>query len=102
MGTTDSITPKSNTALASKAKTTPEFFTVKVRGFPCQAKKKDIRQFFAPQKPDSIRLPPKVKGVAYVGFTTEIEWKRALNKNRSFHGTSSFNTWKRANLEGFV
>jgi multiple RNA-binding domain-containing protein 1 len=63
-----------------------EFFTVKMRGFPCQSKKKDIRKFLEPLKPDSIRLPPKVKGVAYVGFASEKEWKNALNKNRSFHG----------------
>jgi len=63
-----------------------EFFTVKMRGFPCQSKKKDIRKFLEPLKPDSIRLPPKVKGVAYVGFASEKDWKNALNKNRSFHG----------------
>lgn len=63
-----------------------QFYTVKVRGFACQAKKKDIRQFFAGLKLDSVRLPPKVKGVAYVGFASEKAWKNALNKNRSFHG----------------
>ena len=71
-----------------KEKAVKEFFTLKTRGFSCQVKKKDIRDFFAPLKPDSIRLPPKVKGVAYVGFASEKDWKKALDKHRSFHGIS--------------
>lgn len=73
------LTPK-------KEKVVTEYFTLKARGFSCQAKKKDVRDFFAPLKPDSIRLPPKVKGVAYIGFASEKDWKKALDKHRSFHG----------------
>ena len=98
MGTSEGVTPKFGLTSTSKAKNVEEYFTVKVRGFPCQAKKKDIRQFFAPQKLDSIRLPPKVKGVAYVGLKTEIEWKRALNKNRSLHGMSPLNSYRRLSV----
>lgn len=73
-----------------KKKPEKEFLTLKARGFPCQTKKKDIRSFFLPLKPASIRLPPKVKGVAYVGFLTEKEFKKALDKHRSVYG-SAFN-----------
>lgn len=72
-----------------KKKPEKEFLTLKARGFPCQIKKKDIRSFFSPLKPASIRLPPKVKGVAYVGFLTEKEFKKALDKHRSVYGNAS-------------
>merc|ERR1712071_374997 len=73
VGASEGVAPKLSILTAKKIKTKVEYFTVKVRGFPSQAKKKDIKQFFAPQKPDSIRLPPKIKGVAYLGFATEVE-----------------------------
>ena len=69
-----------------KEKVKTEYFTLKVRGFPCKSSKKDIRDFFAPLKLDSIRLPPKVKGIAYIGFSSKKEWKKALDKHRSFYG----------------
>ncbi|KAJ8890365.1 hypothetical protein PR048_009873 [Dryococelus australis] len=63
-----------------------EFYTVKVRGLPYTAKKKEIKQFFSPLRPKTIRIPPKMKGFAYVGFKTEKDMKRALIKNMSFLG----------------
>ncbi|KAK2708669.1 probable RNA-binding protein 19 [Artemia franciscana] len=63
-----------------------ELITLKVRGLPFSAKKKDIKKFFKPIKLKSLRLPPKVKGVAYIGVITEKEFKLALNKNRSILG----------------
>jgi len=72
-----------------KEKVKTEYFTLKVRGFPCKSSKKDILDFFAPLIPDSIRLPPKVKGIAYIGFSSKKEWKKALDKHRSFYGNSS-------------
>lgn len=59
-------------------------FTVKVRGLGYKHVKKDIKQFFRPLKPKSIRLPPKIKGIAYVGFKKEPTMKKALLKNKSF------------------
>ncbi len=79
-------TEKTVKPTAKKEKVHKEYMHLKVRGFACQVKKKDIRDFFAPLKPDSIRLPPKVKGVAYIGFSSEKEMLKALNKHRSFHG----------------
>lgn len=67
-----------------------EYMHLKVKGFSCQVKKKDVKEFFAPLKLDSIRLPPKVKGVAYVGFSSERDLNKALNKHRSFHGNAIF------------
>ncbi|OAD52210.1 putative RNA-binding protein 19, partial [Eufriesea mexicana] len=61
-----------------------KFFTVKVRGLAYNHKKKDIKQFFRPLKPKSIRVPPKIKGIAYVGFKTEQHLRKALLKNKSF------------------
>lgn len=61
-------------------------FTVKVRGLGYKHVKKDIKQFFRPLKPKSIRLPPKIKGIAYVGFKKEPTMKKALLKNKSFLG----------------
>ncbi|KAJ1531958.1 hypothetical protein ONE63_000596 [Megalurothrips usitatus] len=61
-----------------------EFFTVKIVGLPCKAKKKDVKVFMKPLNPASIRVPRNVTGFAYVGFKTEKELKQALVKNRSF------------------
>lgn len=61
-------------------------YTLKIRGIAFKHKKKDIKQFFSATKPKSVRLCPKVKGIAYVGFNTEKEMKQALNKNKSFMG----------------
>ncbi|XP_058794674.1 probable RNA-binding protein 19 [Phymastichus coffea] len=60
-----------------------KFFTVKVRGLAYNHKKKDIKLFFKGLQPKSIRVPPKIKGIAYVGFKTEKQMKKALNKNKS-------------------
>ncbi|GAB1868922.1 Probable RNA-binding protein 19 [Camponotus japonicus] len=60
------------------------FFTVKLRGLAYKHVKKHIKQFFHPIKIASIRIPPKIKGIAYVGFKTEQAMKRALLKNKSF------------------
>jgi multiple RNA-binding domain-containing protein 1 len=63
-----------------------QFLTVKVRGLAYKAKKKDVKQFFHPLKPSSVRLPPKNKGIAYVGFKSEKELRQALNKHLTFLG----------------
>ena len=76
--------------LSKKEKVNKNYLHLKVRGFSCQVKKKDIKEFFAPLKLDSIRLPPKVKGVAYIGFSSEKEMKKALNKHRSFYGNYNY------------
>lgn len=67
-----------------------KFFTVKVRGLGYNHKKKDIKQFFKGLKPKSIRVPTKIKGIAYVGFKTEKLMKQALNKNKSFLGDANY------------
>ena len=64
------------------------YYTVKLSGLPFKAKKKDVKSFFGTIKPKSIRVPQKIKGIAYAGFATEKEWKSALNKNKSFLGSS--------------
>ena len=64
------------------------YYTVKLSGLPFKAKKKDVKSFFGTIKPKSIRVPQKIKGIAYAGFATEKEWKNALNKNKSFLGSS--------------
>lgn len=60
------------------------FYSLGLRGLPYKIKKKDIKEFFRPLKVDSIRIPPKIKGIAYVGFKNEKDIKKALVKNKSF------------------
>ncbi|KAF9421150.1 hypothetical protein HW555_002862 [Spodoptera exigua] len=63
-------------------------FHVKIMGLPYKCKKKDIKEFFRPLVPFSIRLPygkgKKVTGFCYVGFRTEKELKKALGKDKLF------------------
>lgn len=60
------------------------YFTVKLSGLPLKCKKKDLKDFLQPVKPKSIRRPPHVGGIAYLGFATVEEQKRALTKHKSF------------------
>ena len=61
------------------------FFHIKLYNLPYKFKKKHVKAFLAPLKPPSIRLPPKIHGIAYVGFLTEKERNQALNKHKSLH-----------------
>lgn len=59
-------------------------FTLKLHGLPYTCKKKDIKQFFKPLSPYSIRVPRAIKGIAYVGFKLQKQFNKALLKNKSF------------------
>ncbi|EAT44565.1 AAEL004075-PA [Aedes aegypti] len=61
-------------------------FVVKIHNIPSKTKRQDLLRFFKPVKPYSIRIPPKQKGFAYVGYKTEGELKKALLKDKSFLG----------------
>ncbi|XP_028162960.1 probable RNA-binding protein 19 [Ostrinia furnacalis] len=66
-----------------------QLFHIKITGLPYKCKKKDIKEFFRPLVPYSIRLPLKAKGkkvagFCYVGFRTENELKKALKKDKLF------------------
>ncbi|RZC31811.1 RNA-binding protein 19 [Asbolus verrucosus] len=60
-----------------------ELFTLKLKGLPYSCKKKDIKHFLKPVTPFSIRRPTKIHGIAYVGFKTEKDFKKALLKDRT-------------------
>ncbi|XP_034241110.1 probable RNA-binding protein 19 isoform X2 [Thrips palmi] len=76
--------PNSDGESASTKKKTKLFY-VKVKGLPYKAKRKDVREFLKPLQTKSVRIPVKVKCVAYVGFATEKEANKALIKDRSFY-----------------
>ncbi|XP_034949464.1 probable RNA-binding protein 19 [Chelonus insularis] len=61
-----------------------KLYTVVLRGLGYKHKKKHIKQFFHPLKPKSIRVPVKIKGIAYVGFKSERQRNQALNKDKGF------------------
>ena len=65
-----------------------DYFTVKLTGLPYKAKKKDVKKFLQPLKAKSIRVPRQIKGIAYAGFGTEKDMKKALNKNKGFIGSN--------------
>jgi len=80
---------KSKTVKKEKVRKDVELFTVKISGLPYKCKKKDIKVLFGPNlKPKSVRVPPKIRGIAFAGFATEKEQKQALVKNKSFIGQS--------------
>lgn len=78
-----------------------ELFYVKITGLPFKCKKKDIKEFFRPLVPFSIRLPlgkgKKLAGFCYVGFRTEKELKKALNKDKLFIGNHRLQVHKYEN-----
>lgn len=67
-------------------------FHIKITGLPFTCKKKDIKEFFRPLVPYSIRLPglkqKKMSGFCFVGFRTEKEFKKALAKDKLFLGNN--------------
>uniref|UniRef100_A0A1Q3G5K5 Acetyltransferase-14 n=1 Tax=Plutella xylostella TaxID=51655 RepID=A0A1Q3G5K5_PLUXY len=73
-------------------------FYVKITGLPFKCKKKDVKDLFRPLVPYSIRLPlgkgKKLAGFCYVGFRTEAELKKALNKDKLFVGSHRINVHK--------
>ncbi|KAF2897811.1 hypothetical protein ILUMI_08367 [Ignelater luminosus] len=86
---------KSENDLKSKV----ELFTVKLRNLPYTCKKKDIKDFFRPVAPYSIRIPRNIKGIAYAGFKTEKKFKQALLKDRSFMGGKRISVAKYTNKD---
>ncbi|XP_025831297.1 probable RNA-binding protein 19 [Agrilus planipennis] len=75
---------ENNTEACIKKKEKVKLYTIKLKGLPYKCKKKDIKIFLKPLIPYTIRIPPKVKGFAYVGFKTERHANQALLKNKSF------------------
>lgn len=61
-----------------------KIFVFQLKDLPYNIKKKDIKQFFKPIAPYSIRIPRNIHGFAYVGFKCEKLFKKALIKDRSF------------------
>lgn len=66
------------------------FPNFQINGLPFKCKKKDIKEFFRPLVPFSLRLPlgkgKKLAGFCYVGFRTEKELQKALAKDKLFIG----------------
>ena len=60
-----------------------DFFHVKLSNLPYKFKKRHVKAFLDPLKAPSIRVPPKIHGIAYAGFKTEKERNQALNKHKS-------------------
>ncbi|XP_044765331.1 probable RNA-binding protein 19 [Coccinella septempunctata] len=75
---------KSAKSNEKKIKEKVDFFTIKLKGLPYNCKKKDIKAFLKPLSAQSIRVPRKIHGIAFVGFKDEKKFKKALLKNKSF------------------
>jgi multiple RNA-binding domain-containing protein 1 len=60
-----------------------DYFTVKLSGLPYKTTKRDLKDFLKPLKPKSIRIPVKIKGIAFVGFAEEKTGLKALQKHKS-------------------
>lgn len=75
---------KSEADVLKNPGTKTEYYTIVVRGLPYKIKKPMLKEFFKPLKLDSIRLPPKIKGVAYIGFKNKCDAEQCLVKNKSF------------------
>lgn len=74
----------SETEILKNPENKKEYYTIVIRGLPYKVKKAMLKEFFKPLKLDSIRLPPKIKGVAYIGFKNKSDAEQCLIKNKSF------------------
>ena len=71
------------------------FFTIKLENLPCTTKKKDVKKFFGPNTGiKSIRVPRNIKGIAYVGFSSESQRINAMKKDKSFIGSAQIRVRK--------
>ena len=70
-----------------EAKNKKEFvqseWTVKVRELPCKIKKGDVKRFFAPAAVTRVKLPGRIKGIAYVSFKSQKDFEKGLQKHKS-------------------
>lgn len=82
----NSVAKKPRQKMEKKPKEKIKLFTVKLRGLPYTCKKSDVKKFFYPLVPYTIRIPRNTKGFGYVGFKTEKKMKTALIRDRSFIG----------------
>uniref|UniRef100_A0A1Q3FWA6 Putative multiple rna-binding domain-containing protein 1 n=1 Tax=Culex tarsalis TaxID=7177 RepID=A0A1Q3FWA6_CULTA len=73
-------------AKPKKERKVTNLFVAKIHNIPSTTKRQDLFRFFKPIKPYSIRIPPKQKGFAYIGYKTEAELRKALLKDKSFLG----------------
>lgn len=81
---------KSEAEVLKNPETKTEYHTIVIRGLPYKVKKAMLKEFFKPLKLDSIRLPPKIKGVAYIGFKNKCDAEQCLIKNKSFLSMFSY------------
>ncbi|CAG2101923.1 unnamed protein product, partial [Medioppia subpectinata] len=65
-------------------KTDAKVRSTDMKGLPFKVKKRQIKDFIEPLKPMSLRLPPKVKGIAYISFGTQKELTQVMVKHRGF------------------
>ncbi|XP_030745137.1 probable RNA-binding protein 19 [Sitophilus oryzae] len=80
----ETVEKKPRQKMEKKIKEKVTLFTLKLKDLPYKIKKKDIREFFRPNVPFSIRIPRQIHGIAFVGFKTEKAFKKALLKDKSF------------------
>ncbi|XP_054155032.1 probable RNA-binding protein 19 [Oppia nitens] len=74
---------KSNVRPKVEPKQVHEYQLV-LRGLPYKIKKRQIKEFCSPAKPLSLRMPPKMKGMAYLSFGSLGDMNQVLVKHRSF------------------
>lgn len=67
--------------------------TAKFSGYPENARRKDIKDFFKPLEIISVRLN-KRDGVCYVSFKDDSDLRFALRKNLQFWGTNRIRMWR--------
>nr|XP_022906482.1 probable RNA-binding protein 19 [Onthophagus taurus] len=77
-----------------KQKKDLKLFNLKLKDLPYKCKKKDIKEFFKPNIPFSIRIPRNIKGIAFVGFKNERQMKKGLMKDRSILSGKSISVTK--------
>ncbi|XP_050311762.1 probable RNA-binding protein 19 [Anthonomus grandis grandis] len=70
--------------MEKKPKEKVKLFHLKLKDLPYKVKKKDIKEFFRPNTPFSIRIPRDIRGIAFVGYKTEKAFKKAVAKDKSF------------------
>lgn len=74
---------QSEKPVKAKKEFTQSEWTIKLRNLGMKAKKGEVKRWFEPLQVTRVKMPGRIKGIAYVSFRSEEDMRRAMDKHKS-------------------